>query len=75
MTPNDLDAYLQVLERHSVGAVVLKLADGVEVHVTFVPVFPDKPGKEPEAGGWKTQAGLDNPSALMGDGDYKGTLP
>ena len=75
MTPNDLDAYLAVLANHSIGAAVLRLGDGVELHVTFVPSFPVKPGTEPEPGGWKSPDHLDNPLALRDESEYRGSLP
>jgi hypothetical protein len=73
MTPNDLDAYLQVFERRRVGVFALKLADGTEVHATFIPDMPVNPGADPTPGGWKSPQHLDNPDELRGD--YKGELP
>lgn len=75
MTPNDLDEYLGVFVRHQAMAAVLKLPDGVEVHVTFAPAMPASIGVEPEPGGWKAPQHLDNPADLRDDGDYKGSLP
>lgn len=73
MTPNDLDAYLRVFENHQVGSAALKLSDGAEIHVTFVPQFPVKVGEDPTPGGWKSPTHLDDPAALRDD--YKGELP
>ena len=75
MTPNDLDQYLTVFGRHPVGSAVIKLPDGVELHVTFAPKFPEKIGTDPTPGGWKTTMHLDDPAALRDDHEYKGELP
>jgi hypothetical protein len=75
MTPNDLDAYLRVFLSHSVAAAALKLPDGAEIHVTFVPKFEIPTGASPEPGGWKGLPHLDNPADLRDDGEHRGDLP
>lgn len=75
MTPNDLDAYLQVITRNKASQISLKLGDGIEIHAVFLPEFVAKPGAEPEPGGWKTMTHLDNPADLREDSTYKGDLP
>lgn len=72
MTPNDLDQYLQVFEKHTTSSVAMKLPDGTELHVVFTPKFPAALGEEPTPGGWKSPQHLDDPAALR---EHKGELP
>lgn len=70
MTPNDLDEYLQVLERHPVGSAAIKLEDGCEIRIAFVPKMPEMPmGAEPTPGGWKSPQHLDDPAMLREEKD------
>lgn len=69
MTPNDLDQYLLVFKRHSVGSAALKLPDGTELHCTFMPIFAPQIGSNPTPGGWKSPQHLDNPDDLREIGD------
>jgi hypothetical protein len=70
MTPNDLEEYLQVLVRNQVGSAALKLDDGCEIRVVFVPKMPEMPqGTEPTPGGWKSPQHLDDPAMLRDEGD------
>lgn len=70
MTPNDLEAYLQVFIRNDVGSAVLKLEAGEEIRVVFNPKMPLMPeGQEPTPGGWKSPQHLDDPSMLREEKD------
>jgi hypothetical protein len=73
MTPNDLNDYLRVFDQHAIGAAMLKLPDGTELHFTVIPKFPERVGEEPTPGGWKSPQHLDDPAALRED--YRGELP
>lgn len=75
MTPNDLEAYLQVFARNNISMGAIKLPEGVEVHFTFMPPLPLAGGTEPTPGGWKSPDHLDDVSALRDDREYKGDLP
>lgn len=75
MTPNDLDQYLRVLTSHQVGQAVVRLPCGTEINVLFVPNIPERVGKDPTPGGWKTMQHLDDPMALREDLEYRGELP
>lgn len=76
MTPNDLEAYLVVLNRQNVGAAVVELPGNVRFSVTFIPKIPLELGTVPEPGGWKSPRHLDNVEDLRPyDGEHKGELP
>lgn len=74
MSPADLDEYLKVMVRNQVGLAAIKLSDGSEMHITFIPFVPSGGGSIIEPGGWKGMMHLDDPHALR-DNHPDGDLP
>jgi hypothetical protein len=75
MTPNDLEAYLAVCNRQSVGQLAMELPGGVKLNVVFMPTVPAQSGSDPTPGGWKSPQHLDDPADLRVGLEYKGELP
>lgn len=75
MTPNDLDAYLKVMQANHVGAAVVRLPDGTRLQVSFVPPLPEMSNTELTPGGWKSPQHLDDPAHLRELPEYRGELP
>jgi hypothetical protein len=64
-----LDAFLAVMEARHVGSAVLKLGEGIEIRVAFVPPMPVAIGADPTPGGWKSPQHLDDVSMLRDEKD------
>lgn len=69
MTAQELDSYLEILQKHDVMSFAFKetFTDDtiVEFNVTIAPNTGVNIGTELTPGGWKTPANLDDPEKLF----------